>query len=217
MRGPDRRPRRLRRERLPASATAENARRVDIRKWKRGGLLVIGFTFRHVWPRTGESLFVTRQARSVQLAWQDDHGRKLMQPVRLIEHDRIVRGYIRGGARAYRRGVQRVFRCSGCGRGCCLLYLGVRGWTCRQCAGLRYVVECLHDKARRKKCLLKIQRQLGMNADKVADSPRRPARMRRTTFEAYQRRFWRVRTRWKLGLTEGQMKKHLETGRGRGW
>ncbi len=40
----------------------------------------------------------------------------------------------------YRFGLRPFFECPGCGRRCCLLYLGNRG-ACRQCLGLSYPVQ----------------------------------------------------------------------------
>lgn len=40
----------------------------------------------------------------------------------------------------YRFGLRPFFECPGCGRRCCLLYLGKRG-ACRQCLGLSYPVQ----------------------------------------------------------------------------
>ncbi len=40
----------------------------------------------------------------------------------------------------YRFGLRPFFECPGCGRRCCLLYLGERG-ACRQCLGLSYPVQ----------------------------------------------------------------------------
>jgi hypothetical protein len=216
-RGPDRRPRRLRRERRPASETVERTRRIDIRKWKRAGLLMIGYTFRNVLPRTGETIFVTRQPRHIRLGWENDHGQQLTQQVRVIEHDRIVRGYVRGGSRASRRGIQRVFGCSGCGRGCCLLYLSHRGWTCQQCAGLIYASERLNNQARRERHLRKIQRTLGMDTDRLAEKLIRPARMRRSTLARDEKTFWKVRSRWKLRMSDRQFRRNVASGRGRSY
>lgn len=107
--------------------TTDNCLALDVRYLAREAILKPGQRFTLTWAERGvavASVGVVVGSGSMTISDTDGH-----YPIRLEWMPCTL-----GGRRAF-------FRCPRCGRRCCLLYGGVRGFACRECLRLAYPVE----------------------------------------------------------------------------
>jgi len=182
------------------STTTDDYRWIDIRAWKREGLITAGNLFRWQWLKNDEpvaSIIVFVEERRVRLVYRarnrrSDDWSDFDYPV-LLDWTQCHLG----GHRPW-------FRCpgAGCGRRVALLYGGQR-FLCRHCHGLAYESqrETQHDRAIRKAG--RIRRKLGWEPGIVNGRGLKPKGM-------HWRTFWRLSTehdRCCLTACEGAMKR----------
>lgn len=140
-----------------AKDTTRNYRSIDVRRWKRGGLLTPGQSFGWQWSRQSElvaSILVRSESDRVTLTYRHRSGGKDWKdgnyPVRLDQAACKL-----GGQRPW-------FLCParGCGRRTALLYIGSI-LACRQCHQLAYASqkEAAYDRVARRAD--KIREKLG--------------------------------------------------------
>lgn len=162
-----------------AKDTTEDYRSIDVRRWKRDGLLSPGQSFGWQWSRHGEvvasirvrtdsdRVILTYRHRSGGEDWKDES-----YPVHLEWTDCHI-----GGQRPW-------FLCParGCGRRVAILYGGAI-FACRHCYELAYPSqrETTYDRAARKAD--RIRAKLGWEAGILNGDGRKPKRMHWRTFD----------------------------------
>jgi hypothetical protein len=156
------------------SSAVEHAFDIDVRRWRRGGLLIPGTTFLCHWltdKRKAASLKVRVESEGqVRLIYRVRMPRKRWQQLeRTIS---IVWDSCRyGGRRPW-------LTCPNCGQSMAVLYLGGSSpfsFSCRRCAGLKYLSQCGGSRLSLMRKAEKIRRQLGGSGsldDPFPDKPR---------------------------------------------
>lgn len=162
-----------------ANDTTSNYRAIDVRRWKRDGLLTPGSTFNWQWTRDGEkvgSIQVRVESRSVNLIYRSRAGRD-----EWVDQDYSVwldwTPCKLGGERPW-------FRCParGCGQRVAILF-GGRIFACRKCYKLAYLSqrETWDDRAARRAD--RIRDKLGWRRGILNGPGPKPKGMHWRTFE----------------------------------
>lgn len=161
--------------------TVEDHRFIDVRRWRRDGLLRPGNWFSWRWSRNGEevaSISVRSESERVVLSYRlrsrdGSEWESIEEPIPL---DTTPGTY--GGNRVW-------FRCPlvGCGRRVALLYLGRKYFGCRQCYGLAYASTREADTDRWTRRADKLRERLGWEPGILNGPGGKPKWMRWRTFE----------------------------------
>jgi hypothetical protein len=151
-------------------ATCESCLSIDVREWRRQGLLLRGLCFACSWP-SGSSIDVRIDADGVVLTFK---GRE--QRVSLVR------------TRCHLGGTRPWLLCSApvggrpCGRRMAKLYLRGQVFACRQCSGLAYASQSENPRYRAIGRAQKLRMRLGGSANLLERFPKRPRGMHRLTY-----------------------------------
>jgi hypothetical protein len=179
--------------RLPygARATCESCKRIDVRRWHRGGWLSPGQQFMISWTFGGEpagSINVRTEPGAVVLtcrtrSWQAAEWKPITQRVPITWTDCHF-----GGRRPW-------FICSVyrdgryCGRRVAVMYGADAYFACRRCHGLAYASQQEAVRERGFTRAQKILTRLGAKPDLFEPFPRKPPRMHWRTYERLHRAY----------------------------
>jgi hypothetical protein len=151
---------------------AEEVHSIDIREWKREGLLEPGSMFAIELMRNGGP------AGSIKVIVRDQGTVFLLigsgSIIIDIRYTRIYRGS---------SNIRPWFKCPGCKRRCALLYWP--RWTCRKCSNLAYLSELECKGFRGQRRVQKIQARLGGDGSYIGDFPDKPPRMHWKTYQRW--------------------------------
>ena len=155
-------------------AICESCLSIDVRQWRRHGLLKHAGRFTWSWTRHGKplgSIDVRTAADAVVLTFKgSSQGRAVEQRVTLV----WTKCHL-GGGRCW-------FRCC-CGRRVAKLYLrGTATFACRHCCGLAYVSQREIPRHRAISRAQKLRMRLGGSANLLEPFPERPRGMHRLTY-----------------------------------
>jgi len=159
--------------------TTDDYHAIDVRRWRREGLLIPGRTFNWQWTRNGErigDINVQNEINLVILSYRSECGAKEWKyyeyPVLL---DRTSCHF--GGERVW-------FHCPvfGCGRRVAILYGGVI-FACRHCHHLGYSSQRENIFERKARRAEKIRAKLGWEPGILEGDGAKPIGMRWRTFE----------------------------------
>lgn len=163
--------------RVGASITVESCHSIDVRSWRRDGLLTPGNRFSSQWMRNGEvtgSISVQVEGTRVVLSYmhrdRGDDWERIEEPVRL---DSTPCHF--GGNRVW-------FRCPACGRRVAILYLPGRDFACRICYQLAYQSQRDPPHLRALRRAQKIRERLGGTFNMLTPFPAKPRNMRSRTY-----------------------------------
>jgi hypothetical protein len=95
-----------------------------------------------------------------------------------------------------------------CGRRVAVLYLGSKYFLCRRCCGLAYTSQREDRKYRALRRLLKIRQRLGATGPVDSPLPRKPERMRKTTYARLKQKL--KQAEWELHEAESEWYSRLE-------
>jgi hypothetical protein len=155
---------------------------IDVRRWKRDGMLSPGARFHWQWAMEGEvmgSIRVRVEVERIVLVYRlrasGGNWRPVEEPVRLTYTPCNF-----GGQRVW-------FQCAGCGERAAKLYSQIPPFKCRRCCDTRYQSqsETPEDRAMRKD--RRIRHRLGASSSLAEPILSKPRGMHRTTFHRLQR------------------------------
>jgi hypothetical protein len=159
------------------SSAVEEAFDIDVRRWRRGELLIPGTTFLCHWLTDNEGTAMLKvrveSEEQVRLIYRVRVPGKRWQ--KLERAVTIVWDSCRyGGRRPW-------FICPNCGDSLAVLYLGGASpfsFSCRRCAGLKYLSQCSGPRLSLMRKAQKIRRQLGGSGSLDERFPDKPRTMR---------------------------------------
>jgi hypothetical protein len=173
-----------------ARSICERCISIDIRDWRRDGLLHAGQTFRVSWNQLGKPL------GNISVLIEDGRA-VLMYRVRTPgEADwRLVQQWVPIDWSSYRLGGQRAwFRCTAysgeryCGRKAAILFGPGDVFACRRCYGLAYASQQETPRFRNISRARKIRMRLGGGENLGAPFPPKPHGMHRSTYHRLRAR-----------------------------
>jgi hypothetical protein len=163
--------------RSDAKVTTGSVVSIDVRCWRRDGLLRAGTAFDCAWNANGQQvggMLVRVGPISVHLAyqfWRSDGSRVAMNYYVPLEWTPCHFG----GERPW-------FRCPGCGRRCARLYGADQLFTCHRCQGLAYISQRQSSADRALRRAQSIRVKLGGTANVFEAFPDKPPWMRWRTY-----------------------------------
>jgi hypothetical protein len=163
-----------------AKGTVESHHSIDVRRWRREGLLTPGRSFVTNWTVGGETTGsinvrseVGRMVLSYRIRQYDGEWESVDESVLLTTTPGTFGGQLTW------------FRCPvfGCGRRVARLYAAGRYFACRQCCKLTYASTRENSASRAIRRADKIRDRLGWDPASLTETSGKPRWMRRRTFE----------------------------------
>ena len=171
-------------EGLGGRTTCESCPSIDVREWRRKGLLRIGQEFSWSWRRGGEpagNITVRVEDASVVLSYRSCRpGSSEWKSIQQRVPIRLTACHF-GGVRPW---FVCSVHCNGryCERRAAILYCAGELFACRRCYGLSYASQQQTALDRGLEQARKIRMRLGGGVDLLEPFPGRPKRMHRRTF-----------------------------------
>ena len=170
--------------------TCESCLAIDVREWKRRGLLRPGQMFPVSWNRAGVPcgrISVRAESDAVVLIFRSQHPGKTEWKSTEQRVPILWSACHLGGRRPW-------FRCTVhsngqyCGRRVAVLYAAGNLFACRHCYGLSYASQQESPQSRFIRCSRKIRMRLGGSPDLLQPFPKRPRGMHQRTYMRLQAR-----------------------------